>query len=325
VKRSARFVGSRGDGAAHRFIGSIIAPTTPFFVLTDPEDAGPSEESATAGRMMRLPVMRLVTYDRGGARRLGAWVEDEVVDLPDAVGHPVFPTTLEGFVARNGGTTLDAARHALGRPGVLAECAVAEARLLTPLLPLDPVLPVLDPEAEVPWPEPAEVLRPGPHLACIVGKPGRNVPVDKAASVIFGYTLINIWSAYGGRRRRFAESIGPSVVTSEEFDPSGAELICRVDGGVWSKGTISRDAFAANIAELSSAERGLGPGDLIIAPFGSARGPRIGLTAGPGSVVEVEAEGIGVLRNRLGARHTGAVVAKSSANTSANTSAKTSA
>ena len=250
---------------------------------------------------MRLPVMRLVTYDRGGARRLGAWVEGEVVDLPSAVGHPVFPTTLEAFVARNGGTTLDAARHALERPGALAECAVADARLLTPLLPLDPALPLLDPEAEVPWPESAEVLRPGPHLACVIGRRGRDVPVEKAASLIFGYTLINIWSAYGGRRRQFAESIGPSVVTTEEFDPSLARLVCRVDGGVWSKGTVHGDAFAARIADFSSAERGLQPGDLIIAPFGPPRGPRVGLTAAPGSVVEVEAEGIGVLRNRLGA------------------------
>jgi 2-keto-4-pentenoate hydratase/2-oxohepta-3-ene-1,7-dioic acid hydratase in catechol pathway len=248
---------------------------------------------------MRLPVMRLVTYDRAGARRLGAWVEGEVVDLPDAVGHPVFPTTLEAFVARNGGTTLDAARHALGRPGALAECAVADARLLTPLFPLDPVLPLLDPEAVVPWPEGAKVLRPGPHLACIVGRRSRDVPVEKAASMIFGYTLINVWSAYGGRRRRFAESIGPSVVTAEEFDPSLAGLVCRVDGGVWSKGRVSEDAFAAKIAEFSAAQRGLRPGDLIIAPFGTARGPRIGLSAGPGSVVEVEAEGIGILRNRL--------------------------
>ena len=42
--------------------------------------------------------MRLVTYDRGGQRRLGAILEGEVVDLPDAVGHPAFPTTLEGLV-----------------------------------------------------------------------------------------------------------------------------------------------------------------------------------------------------------------------------------
>ena len=67
--------------------------------------------------MLRLPV-RLVTYDRGGHRRLGAILEGEVVDLPDAVGHPAFPTTLEALVSSSRGTVLDAARAALARDDV---------------------------------------------------------------------------------------------------------------------------------------------------------------------------------------------------------------
>ena len=79
--------------------------------------------------------MRLVTYDRHGVRRLGAWVDGTVVDLPDAVGHPAFPATMEALVSNNGGTLLDAARHALGQPEALQECAVRRPRLLTPLIP----------------------------------------------------------------------------------------------------------------------------------------------------------------------------------------------
>src|SRR5438046_1216286 len=67
------------------------------------------------GRTLRLPLMRLVTYDRGGQRRLGAILEGEVVDLPDAVGHPAFPTTLEGFVTSSRGTVRDAAGAARER------------------------------------------------------------------------------------------------------------------------------------------------------------------------------------------------------------------
>jgi hypothetical protein len=52
--------------------------------------------------MLRLPKMRLVTYDRGGHRRLGAILGGEVVDLPDAVGHPAFPTTLDALVSSSG-------------------------------------------------------------------------------------------------------------------------------------------------------------------------------------------------------------------------------
>src|SRR2546430_13232188 len=79
--------------------------------------------------------MKFVTYNRGGARRLGAWVAGVVIDLPDAVGHPAFPTTLEALVARNGGTTLDAARAALSDEENVRGFAVPRARLLVPLIP----------------------------------------------------------------------------------------------------------------------------------------------------------------------------------------------
>src|SRR5438477_298337 len=44
--------------------------------------------------IIALPV-RLVTFDRKGHRRLGALVGAQVVDLPEAVGHPAFPSTME--------------------------------------------------------------------------------------------------------------------------------------------------------------------------------------------------------------------------------------
>src|SRR6266536_159101 len=96
----------------------------------------PSEETAAPGCIIRLPVMRLVTYDRGGARRLGAWVGGLVVDLPDAVGHPAFPTTMEALIALHGGTTLDAAREALSHPANVKEFRVPGARLLPPIVPI---------------------------------------------------------------------------------------------------------------------------------------------------------------------------------------------
>ena len=54
------------------------------------------------------------------------------MDLPDAVGHPVFPTTLEALVASSRGTVLDAARDALERDDAM-EFAVRAPRLLVPL------------------------------------------------------------------------------------------------------------------------------------------------------------------------------------------------
>ena len=104
--------------------------------------------------------MRLVTYDRGGQRRLGAILEGEVVDLPDAVGHPAYPTTLEGLVSSSRGTVMDAARTALDRDDVF-DWRVKRPRVLTPLFPASLLSPgsldverrVIGPEQEVPWPD----------------------------------------------------------------------------------------------------------------------------------------------------------------------------
>ena len=65
---------------------------------------------------------------------MGAILEGEVVDLPDAVGHPAFPTTLEGLVSSSRGTVLDSARVALAREDV-REHVVRRPRVLTPLFP----------------------------------------------------------------------------------------------------------------------------------------------------------------------------------------------
>src|ERR671915_636021 len=84
--------------------------------------------------------MRLVTYDRRGHRRLGAILDGRVVDLPDAVGHPAFPATLEAFVQRSRGTVQDAAQAALERRDVL-DHAVDRPTILPPLFPRSLLLP----------------------------------------------------------------------------------------------------------------------------------------------------------------------------------------
>src|SRR5947208_16157483 len=105
------------------------------------------------GRTLRLPLMRLVTYDRGGQRRLGAILEGEVVDLPDAVGHPAFPSTLEALVSSSRGSVMEAARGALEREDAW-DCRVKRPRILTPLFPTSLLSPdSLDVERRLVGPE----------------------------------------------------------------------------------------------------------------------------------------------------------------------------
>ena len=146
--------------------------------------------------------MRLVTYDRGGQRRLGAILEGEVVDLPDAVGHPAFPTTLEGLVSSSRGTVLDAARTALGRDDVF-DWKVKRPRILTPLFPTSLLSPgsldverrLIGPEQDVPWPTGAAWLEYEPKVAAVLGLETAATIRSAATEHLFGYTLVSDWQA----------------------------------------------------------------------------------------------------------------------------------
>jgi 2-keto-4-pentenoate hydratase/2-oxohepta-3-ene-1,7-dioic acid hydratase in catechol pathway len=246
--------------------------------------------------------MRLVTYDREGARRLGAWVENSVVDLPDAVGHPVFPATMEALVARHGGTTLEAARDALAYPDVVGEFSVPRPRLLVPLVPsFHSDRPrILGPGQRFSLPSHSGALGLVPQVACIVGRPGRSLTARQALQVVFGYTLIARWSILEGRTGRgVAIALGPAIVTADELDPRGLELAARVDGEVqWSGVLPNRPAAIAERLARASTARDLRPGEVFALTPRVPSGLR-SLLVTPPAVIELEAPAIGVLRNRV--------------------------
>jgi 2-keto-4-pentenoate hydratase/2-oxohepta-3-ene-1,7-dioic acid hydratase in catechol pathway len=292
--------------------------------------------------------VKLVTYDRRGHRRLGALLGDRVVDVPDLVGHPAFPVTMEALVTSNGGTVLDAARAALQRDDA-EEHVVPGARLLVPLLPSSlrdfvafeqhvgpsrsrrsvpaarafremPLYhkgnhrAVAGPEEEIPWPRFTKELDYELEVAAVVGRYGRDLEPAEAESVILGYTLMNDWSARDaerkemraglgpGRSKDFATSLGPCIVTPEEVDPHALVLVGRVDGEVWSEGTLAgaRWSFPEMIAHVSWGED-VWPGDVYgSGTFVGGCGADLGRRLRPGVVVQLESEGIGVLRNRVG-------------------------
>ena len=140
--------------------------------------------------------LRLVTYDRRGRRRLGAFLGGEVVDLPDLVGHPAFPTTLEALVSSSGGTVLDAARAALERDEA-ERFVVPNARVLAPLYPaslrstdaFEGGRRVLGPDDEIPWPEDAAWLDYEPKIVAVLGH--RELDPDDPGPAVLGYTLLS--------------------------------------------------------------------------------------------------------------------------------------
>jgi len=258
--------------------------------------------------------LRLVTYDRRGRRRLGAILGGEVVDLPDAVGHPAFPTTLEALVSSSGGTVLDAARAALERDEA-ERFVAANARLLAPLYPdslrstdaFEGGRRVLGPDEEIPWPEGAAWLDYQPKVVAVLGR--RQLDPDDPGSAVFGYTLLSDWAerdASGnpaGTAEGVPMAIGPCVVTADDVDPQLLFLSVRVDGESWAKGNLNGAAESLEVL-ISSVARvePLAAGDAFaLGPFG-VFGVNPGRQLWPGAVVSLEAEGIGTLRNRLGSR-----------------------
>ena len=258
--------------------------------------------------------LRLVAYERSGSRRLGALLNDGVVDLPELVGHPAFPASMEGLVSRNGGTVLDAARYALEREGLQMRLEPSPG-LLAPLLPTslrsieaeEGERRMFGPGEDVPWPEGAGWLDYRPKVAAVVGKPARGLDSAAALRVIFGYTLVNDWvprDASGDPAPRAGAPIalGPSLVTADELAPELVSVKACVDGEIWAATLLSaaRDALASMIAEASCHEE-LQPGDTFAAdPFGSPQGVSDGRALWPGARVELRADDIGTLRNRVG-------------------------
>ena len=262
--------------------------------------------------------MRLVTYDRGGHRRLGAILEAEVIDLPDAVGHPAFPTTLEGLVSSSRGTVMDAARAALQRDDAW-NWRVPKPRVLTPLFPQSLLSPramdvdrrIVGPEQAVPWPEEAAWLDYEPMVAAVVGNEGAKLEADAVGDHVFGYTLVSDWRAHAsvGAPVEHADgvpiAIGPCVVTTDELDPQTMFVTVKVDDQDLLKGNLNGAAASlfrliADVSQHAVLERGdafaLGP----FPPVEDDADPSRRLW--PGAQVELAAEGIGTLRNRVDVR-----------------------
>jgi fumarylacetoacetate (FAA) hydrolase len=136
-----------------------------------------------------------------------------------------------------------------------------------------------------------------------------------ADGAIGGFTVMNDWSARDVQLREmrvglgpakgkdFATALGPALVTPDEFDGSRGEMVARVNGEERSRGKLSDlyHSWEAMIARAAENTR-LRPGDVIgsgtvgtgcILEHGDDRWLR------PGDVVELEVEGLGVLRNRI--------------------------
>jgi fumarylacetoacetate (FAA) hydrolase len=164
---------------------------------------------------------------------------------------------------------------------------------------------IFGPDDEIPYPPGTNELDYELEVAAIIGADG----------AIGGFTVMNDWSARDLQRKEmkvglgpakgkdFATSLGPIVVTPDEFDGSDGEMVARVNGEERSRGNL-RDLNWPweRLLEQAARNTHLVAGDVIgsgtvgtgcILELGDGRWLR------PGDEVELEVEGLGVLRNRI--------------------------
>ena len=152
------------------------------------------------------------------------------------------------------------------------------------------------------------------ELGVIIGRSGKNIPIEEAGQHVFGYTCLNDVSArdlqanhsqfFKGKSLDGACPLGPWIVTADEIpDPHALHIACRVNGVTKQDSSTAHMTFRIpDIIAILSRGMTLDAGDIIAtgtpSGVGFARKPPEFMK--PGDVVEVEIEKIGVLRNRVG-------------------------
>jgi fumarylacetoacetate (FAA) hydrolase len=165
----------------------------------------------------------------------------------------------------------------------------------------------------------------GLELGVVIGHGGRDITAGRAWEHVIGFTIVNALCArdllraeraVGGgpaKARDFATAVGPWLVTRDEFKLflSGEELSldlrAALNGRELTRG--STETLTHSIPQLiahASRDVDLFPGDVIAtgaaASLAALGSDGLAAVLNPGDVVELEIEGIGLLRTRIGAR-----------------------
>lgn len=299
--------------------------------------------------------MRLATWSHEGVVRSGVVTDVGLHALPD--GRTVLDLVHAGLPA-----ALEAGASALST----APVPLSEVRLLPPIAPptirdfvafeehVEGVLRAVTAEAAVPpeWYQAPTFYFTNPYavvgafddvavppgserfdfeleVACVVGRDGRSLTPEQARGHVFGYTVLNDWSARDLQSREMrvqlgpvkgkdsATTLGPWLVTADEVEQHrDAHGFLDLAMSVTLNDTLVGHDLLGNMGWpfeelLAYASRGteIRAGDVIgsgtcgnggcLAELWGLRGTDDPPPLRPGDVVEMTVEGIGSIRNRV--------------------------
>ena len=301
---------------------------------------------------------KLVTFETADGPRAGMVVNDRVYDIAALTGRPAYATIL-GVLA-DWPAADKALRTAAGKPDAAKGRALAQTKLLAPLprpgaiycaganytdhalemskLHNRPVEPDPHTQGLKPWhfikvshavaadgatidiTSASKTMDWEVELAAVIGRPAKNVPIDKALDYVAGYTIANDLSARDMGRRPTISDTSPfkaDWVAHKNFDgscPMGPWIVPAQDVGdphdlglkLWVNDVVKQDSnsgqmiFNINeqISHLSSRIT-LHPGDVILTgtPAGVGAARKEFLKAG--DTVKLWIDKIGTLTNKM--------------------------
>ncbi|MDY4798798.1 MAG: fumarylacetoacetate hydrolase family protein [Bullifex sp.] len=183
---------------------------------------------------------------------------------------------------------------------------IEEMKLVTPTSPvifMKPSTAALDPEGEIIRPDMSSRVDYEAELAVVIKKECRNVSEAEAKDYILGYTCANDVTARDLQDKNGQWTVckgfdtfmplGPYI--SDEVDPTNLKIESRLNGKVMQKSNTKNLLFTCDyLVSYLSKVMTLLPGDVILT--GTPSGIH-GMEAG--DVIEIEIEGLGILRNTV--------------------------
>ncbi|PLZ02629.1 hydrolase [Burkholderia sp. WAC0059] len=151
------------------------------------------------------------------------------------------------------------------------------------------------------------------ELGVVIGLAGRGIRKADAMRHVFGYTIINDFTArdlqklhrqwFIGKSLDGFCPMGPYIVTADEVDGQNVDVRCWVNGELRQHANTRQLIFdIPTLIETLSAGIELQPGDVIAT--GTPAGVGIGFNPprflDTGDVIRIEIEGVGTLENRVG-------------------------
>jgi 2-keto-4-pentenoate hydratase/2-oxohepta-3-ene-1,7-dioic acid hydratase in catechol pathway len=277
--------------------------------------------------------MRFVTYDSGDGARVGRLDGTDVLDVGwdgDMVSFIAAGAPISSRAPVDGARLL-----APLRPRSLRDILAFEGHMKAALTRLGREIPqewydvpayykgmpdtVIGPDEEIPWPRFTGFLDHELELAAVIGpRAVKDVAPDEATKAIFGYTIWNDLSARDVQAKELpigmgpgkakdwdgSNVLGPCIVTADELGDLDLRMTVRVNGETWGDARSSQmhHGFGTLVAYAARSQT-LHPGEVLgsgTAPGGS--GIELDRRLQPGDEIEMEIEGIGVLRNRIANR-----------------------